>query len=157
MITSARAKVDLRRRLAELARGAAQRCREAGRNSNRAPLTGASPSGQVQPVPVGRLATSELANVANGPRSARQDAGAGPFIIPVVQAFTGRRRGVAVIAPPLVGWRWALGPRSSHAGVPDRIGGVIGALRDVLSFQRVVLELRNRPDARLAAPEEDQH
>jgi hypothetical protein len=34
--------VDLRRRLAELARGAAQRCREAGRNSNRAPLTDAS-------------------------------------------------------------------------------------------------------------------
>src|SRR5262249_53685021 len=87
----------------------------------------------------------------NGRRSERQDAGAGPFVVPVVPAFMRRRRGVAVIVPPLVRWGWALGPWSSHAGIPDSIGGVIGALRDVLGLQRVVLELRNRPDARLAA------
>jgi len=55
-------------------------------------------SDQAQPVPVGGLAT-----VANGRRSECQDAGAGPFVVPVVQTFTRRRRGVAVVAPPLVG------------------------------------------------------
>src|SRR5262249_23165583 len=105
-----------------------------------------------------RLATpASSPTMANGRRSERQDAGAGPFVVPVVQAFTGRRRGVAVIAPPLVGWRWALGPWSRHPRVSGSMGGVIGALRNVLSLKRVVLELRDRPDARLAAREEDQH
>src|SRR5262249_60631412 len=94
---------------------------------------------------------------ANGRRSERQDAGAGPFVVPVVQALMRRRRGVAVVDQPLVGWRWALGPWSRHAGVSDSVGGVIGALRDVLGLERIVLHLRDRPDARLAAREEDQH
>src|SRR5262249_8550881 len=102
--------------------------------------------------PVGGLAT-----VANGRRSERQDAGAGPFVVPVVQAFTRRRRGVAVVAQPLVRWRWALGPWSRHAGVPDSIGGGRGARCNVPGLERIVLELRDRPNARLAAREEDQH
>src|SRR6266849_8931688 len=106
---------------------------------------------------LGAAAAWTRTGLANGRRSERQDAGAGPFEVPVVQAFMRRRRAVAAVAPPLVGWRWALGPRSSHAGVPHRIGGMICPLGHILGLHGVVLELRDRPDAGLAGREKHQH